>query len=113
MARRVNEIGIRMALGATRNKVIRMVLGDALGMVCAGLAVGIPIALWGKTIVTSLIQHLAESGQVGAAVRFPPLETTFPIIVGALAMIVVAMLAAYLPARRAARIEPMEALRVE
>ena len=50
VARRINEIGIRMALGATRSDVIRMVLGDALGMVCAGLAIGAPIAYFGQTI---------------------------------------------------------------
>jgi predicted permease len=50
VARRVNEIGIRMALGATPSDEIRMVLRDALGMVCAGLAIGVPIALWANAL---------------------------------------------------------------
>jgi putative ABC transport system permease protein len=98
VARRINEIGIRMALGATQSDVARMVLSDALGMVGAGLAIGVPMALWGKSFAASLIQDLAVSSVV-------------PIAVGAVAMIALAMLAAYVPARRAARVDPMEALR--
>jgi len=100
VARRINEIGIRMALGATRSHVTRMVLGDALGMVCAGLAVGAPIAYRGKTLAASLIQDL-------------PVSSNVPIVFGAVAMIAIALVAAYLPARRAARVDPMEALRHE
>ncbi len=100
VARRVNEIGIRMALGATPGRVTRMVLGDALGMVCAGLAVGAPLAFWGKSFAASVIQDL-------------PVQSAVPIVFGAVAMIAVAALAAYAPARRAARVDPMEALRCE
>jgi predicted permease len=98
VARRIKEFGIRMALGATRAAVTRMVLGDALRMVCAGLAIGAPVAFWSKRLVASLIQDL-------------PAGSSIPIIFGAAAMVAVAVLAAYVPARRAARVEPMEALR--
>jgi ABC-type antimicrobial peptide transport system permease subunit len=100
VARRVNEIGVRMALGATRSDVIRMVLGDALGMVCVGLAIGVPIAFFGQRFAASLIQDL-------------PVNSAAPIVFGAVVMIAVALLAAYAPARRAASVDPMEALRHE
>jgi putative ABC transport system permease protein len=100
VARRVNEIGIRMALGAARSDVIRMVLGDALGMVCLGLAIGVPIAFFGQRFAASLIQDL-------------PANSATPIVFGAVVMIAVGLLAAYAPARRAASVDPMEALRHE
>jgi ABC-type antimicrobial peptide transport system permease subunit len=100
VARRIGEIGIRMALGAKRSDVIRMVLGDALTMVLAGLALGAPIALWAKGFAGSLTEDVAVMSAV-------------PLAFAALAMIGLAMLAAYLPARRAARVDPMEALRHE
>jgi predicted permease len=100
VARRINEIGIRMALGATRSDVTRMVLADALGMVAAGLAMGAPLAWWARRFAANLIQGLPE-------------ESAVPIVFGAVAMIVVALLAAYLPARRAAGVDPVEALRYD
>jgi putative ABC transport system permease protein len=98
VARRVNEIGVRMALGATERDVTRMVLRGALGLVCAGLVVGAPIALWSRHVAASLVQNL-------------PASNALPIAFAALAMIAMALLAAYLPARRAARVRPMDALR--
>ena len=79
VARRINEIGIRMALGATRSNVIRMVLGDALGMVVAGLVIGAPVALWAKGFAASLVEDVAVMSAV-------------PIVLATLAMIALAML---------------------
>ncbi len=100
VTRRVNEIGIRMALGATQNAIARMVLREAFGMTVAGLAIGVPLAYWGKRLAANLIQDL-------------PVKSAFPIAFGAAAMIAIALVAAYVPARRAARVDPMEALRHE
>ena len=100
VARRINEIGIRMALGASRSDATWMVLGDALGMVCIGSAIGAPIAFWSERFAASLVPEL----QIGSAA---------PIASGAVAMIAIALLAAYVPARRAAKVDPMVALRYE
>jgi predicted permease len=100
VARRTNEIGIRMALGASQSAMSRMVLADALAMVSAGLAIGAPLALWGKSLAASLIQDL-------------PVKSDTPIAFGVVAMIAVALVGAYVPARRAARVEPVEALRYD
>jgi predicted permease len=100
VARRLKEIGIRMALGATRSSVLRMVLGDALLMVFAGLAIGAFTTLWGKRLAASLIADL-------------PLKSATPLVFGVLAMIAIALFAAYVPARRATSLDPMEVLRHE
>ena len=98
VARRTTEIGIRMALGATRRDVTRMVLNNALRLVCAGLVLGVPIAFWSQRFAANLIVNLR-------------VEPVFPVAISAATMIVVALVAAYLPARRAARVHPMDALR--
>ncbi|MGA2075016.1 MAG: ABC transporter permease [Terriglobia bacterium] len=99
-ARRTKEIGVRMALGASRKVVTWMVLRDALVMVLAGLGAGIPVALWSRKFAGSLIEGL------------PP-SSVLPISVAALGVIAVALLASYIPARRATKVDPMEALRYE
>jgi putative ABC transport system permease protein len=100
VSRRINEIGVRMALGATRSDVSRMVLGEALRTVSGGLLIGTPVAFWAKTLATHLIHDL-------------PSRSAAPIALGAAAMIAVALMAAYLPARRASRVDPTVALRYE
>ncbi len=100
VARRTNEIGIRMALGATASGVSRLVLGDALGMVCAGLLAGTWMAFWSRPLAASLFHDLKS-------------ESAAPLAIGGGAMVAVALLASYFPARRAARVDPMVALRHE
>jgi putative ABC transport system permease protein len=98
VARRTTEIGIRMALGATGRDVTRMVLTGALRLVCAGLVLGVPIAVWSQRFAAARIENLR-------------VDTALTIAVAAVSMVSVALLAAYVPARRAARVHPMEALR--
>ncbi len=100
VARRTNEIGVRMALGATSSNITRMVLADALGMVGAGLALGAGLVIWGRPFATRLVEDL----------RVP---SAAPAAFGAVAIVVVAVLASCIPARRAACVDPMEALRHE
>jgi ABC-type antimicrobial peptide transport system permease subunit len=100
VARRTNEIGIRMALGATRQSVVSMVLRGALWQILIGLALGIPAAL--------LAGHLMGSQLYGVG-AFDPLAMTGAVFVLSLC----ASVAGYIPARRAASIEPMQALRAE
>ena len=100
VTRRVNEIGIRMALGATQTAIFRTVLGEALAIACAGLLVGVPVAQWAQRLAASLIPDL-------------PAKSVSPIAFGAVMLIVIALVAAYVPAHRASRVDPMEALRHE
>jgi putative ABC transport system permease protein len=99
VARRTNEIGIRMALGGTRGDVTRMVLRNALTPVCIGLAIGVPLALLGQRAID---RYLSLS-----------VDGVWPIAAAAGAMIGVGLLAGFVPARRAARVEPRDALRHE
>jgi putative ABC transport system permease protein len=98
VARRASEIGVRMALGATQNSLMRMVLRQALLLVCVGLGIGVPLVFSTRGVAASLIGS-------------PPASLAEPIALGAVAIIAAALLAAYLPARRAMRVDPMVALR--
>jgi predicted permease len=100
VARRVNEIGVRMALGATSAHVIRLVVRDALAMVCIGVALGAPLVLWARPVAARLIEDLRLPGAA-------------PIAAASAGIVVIAVVASYLPARRAVRVDPMEALRHE
>ena len=100
VARRTNEIGVRMALGATTGEVSRLVLSDALRMVCGGVVVGALLVLWSRPIAASLVQDL-KPGSAG------------PLTSAGGAIAAVALLASYVPVRRATRVDPMVALRHE
>jgi len=103
-AQRTGEVGIRIALGATRADVVWMVLREALLLVGIGLAIGVPAALAAARFATSQIAGL-----------FFGLKATdpAPIVVATLILTLVATLAGYFPARRASRVDPMVALRNE
>jgi ABC-type antimicrobial peptide transport system permease subunit len=99
-ARRTMEIGIRFALGAPRRSVMGMVLKDTLRLVAAGLALGV--------IVSGFIARMFASGFFGLA-PFDPLTS----ILAACVITLAALVAAYLPAWKASRVDPMVALRQE
>ncbi len=100
VARRTSEIGVRIALGASRGRVLGLVLKEAAALAAAGLAIGVPAAL--------ALSRLVESELFGIGAADPP---TF--IAGATVLALVALLAGYLPGRRASRINPITALRHE
>jgi ABC-type antimicrobial peptide transport system permease subunit len=100
VVRRTGEIGIRMALGATRSSVVSMVLRGAFLQVVVGLALGIPAALFAGHLMASQLYG------VGA---YDPLALGGATLVLALCAVV----AVLIPARRAASVEPMQALRTE
>jgi ABC-type antimicrobial peptide transport system permease subunit len=100
VARRTSEIGIRMALGATRASVVAMVMRGVLWQVVIGLVLGIPAALYAGTLMKSLLYgvgHYDPWALAGAPLMLVLCATT----------------AGFIPARRAASIEPVQALRTE
>ncbi len=104
VTRRTNEIGIRMALGAQRGDVLWMVLRETLALVLIGVGIGIPAALATTRLVSSLISGLL----FGLRANDPS-----TIALAALLLVAVAVLAGYIPARRASHVDPMVALRYE
>jgi ABC-type antimicrobial peptide transport system permease subunit len=100
VARRTNEIGVRMAVGAAAGHVIRMVLRDSLWMVGTGILIGLPcVYAIGMLLKTALF-------------RLEPLDPWI-VALSFIALLAIALLAAWIPARRAARIDPITALREE
>ncbi len=100
VARRTNEIGIRMALGARSQDVLALVMRESMTLVIVGVAIGLAIALAGSRFVATLLFGLAPAD------RFSSMAAT-------LVMIGVSAFAGYLPARRASRVDPMVALHQE
>jgi predicted permease len=100
VARRRNEIGVRIALGATRGRVVRLVLREAILLLAIGVAVGLGLAAWAGQAAASLVYGLKPRD---------------PLTLGGAAALlgIVAMAASYGPAWRAARLQPMDALREE
>ena len=100
VTQRSREIGLRMALGARRGDVLRHVLGRGMVLVAAGAGIGLVLTLFATRLVRGLLVNVSP---------------TDPVTLGAVVALltVVASAAAWLPARRAARVDPMEALRSE
>ncbi|MCI0540011.1 MAG: FtsX-like permease family protein, partial [Verrucomicrobiales bacterium] len=100
VARRTNEIGLRLALGATTSVVLRMILKESLWLVTSGIAIGLPATL--------ALTRLISSRLFGVSPADP-----LTVVSATALMILVASLAGLLPARRATKVHPMEALRYE
>ena len=100
VTQRTREVGIRMALGAQRGDVVRMIVRESMVPVLIGMLIGLVAALALARLIASLLYGVAP-GDPGS------------IVLAVAAMLVVALLAAAIPARRAGRVEPMTALRYE
>jgi ABC-type antimicrobial peptide transport system permease subunit len=98
VARRTNEIGIRVALGMQRGRVVWMVLREVCMLTTVGVAISLPTALVVSKVVESFLFEIKPNDPLALAAAVITLLTA-------------AMLAGYLPARRASRIDPMTALR--
>ena len=97
---RTHEIGIRMSLGAETRDILSLVLRNGVLLTVLGLAIGLPIAIFMARALSGLLFGV-DAGDPGALVGLPALLAT------------VALLACYLPARRASRVDPLQALRYE
>ena len=106
VAQRSKEIGIRTALGATKAQVLRFVLRDGAALVSVGTVLGLAGAFALAKVLSALADILVEALSVGTS--DPRLIIGAPLLLGALAL-----LACYIPARRAAKIDPLKALRQE
>lgn len=98
VAERTGEMGVRIALGAQRADILRLVVRQGLGLVLGGVAIGVAVSLAGTRLLTSQLYHVSATDPpafAGSAVLF----------------LAVAALASYIPARRAMRVDPILALR--
>jgi predicted permease len=100
VARRTSEIGLRMALGANRGNVLGLVLRGAMLQLAIGLAVGIPLALAGGRLVSTMLYGVRS-------------YDVWILLIAAVVLSACAFVAAYFPARRAASVDPLVALRYE
>ena len=100
VAQRRNEIGVRIALGADGPKVIRLVLREAVLLLGLGLTAGIVLALWAGKAAATLLFGMQPNDAIS-------------LIAASTLLALIALVASYIPARRAARLDPMAALRNE
>jgi putative ABC transport system permease protein len=100
VARRRNEIGVRIALGADRGNVIRLVLREAILLLCVGVTAGVVLALWAGTAAAALLFGLAPHDVVS-------------LVAATLLLAIITLIASYIPARRAATLDPVATLRNE
>ncbi len=100
VVRRTKEIGIRMALGAERRTIIWMVLRETLVLILVGVAIGVPAAIGAGRLISSQLFGLSAAD---------PLT----LVAATLVLSAIAVLAGFLPARKASRVNPLIALRYE
>ncbi len=100
VSRRTIEIGLRMALGAARGEVLWMIVRESLFLIGAGLVVGLPLAWFTSRLMASMLFRLSP-------------HDSFSLVAAGSGMLLVSLAAALIPARRAASVEPMQALRAE
>jgi len=100
VTRRTNEIGVRMALGAERRQVLWSVMQESLWLVIVGVAIGVPSALAGSRLISSMLYGLRA-------------DDALSLLAGVGVLSAIAALAGYLPARRASLVDPMISLRYE
>jgi putative ABC transport system permease protein len=100
VVQRTREMGIRLALGAERSAILGMILKNGLLLACVGIGIGLAAAFLLTRLIVSLLYEVSPFD----------LQTFFGVPIG---LIAIALLASYIPARRAAKVDPMVALRYE
>jgi len=106
VAQRIQEIGIRMALGASQTAVLRMVIKQGMGLSLLGIVLG----LAGAYVLTKYVESWLQLSKLLYGIQ-PTDPATYGVM--ALLLAVVAVIACYLPARRATKVDPLVALRCD
>ncbi|MGH9791464.1 MAG: FtsX-like permease family protein, partial [Candidatus Acidiferrales bacterium] len=101
VTQRTHEMGIRMALGAQRNDIFRLVVGHGMILAAVGMAIGLGVAFFGLSPLVAAVLFQVTTTD-------PPTYAASPLV-----LLLVALLACWIPARRATRVDPMIALRYE